>query len=282
LSSLLNAVMTWLAVGDVGLAEVPAGIPHVAEPATAPAPRPLRILLAEDNVVNQKLALRLLEKMGLAADVVGNGVEALESLGRKEYDVVLMDLHMPEMDGWEATREIRRRWPSGRPQIIAVTADAMAGEAERCLGAGSTSFAARWTSSRRGAALTEHDMSESTRPPVDQSVLDKLVADTGGDEHFVIDLIDEYLRDTTELLDAIAVAIDARDATSARRAAHTLKATSGSLGANAVADAARVVEALCNDGRWDRTADSVSRLNDAASAAAIALVHQQSRLGAAR
>ncbi len=98
---------------------------------------PLRVLLAEDNAVNQKLALRLLAQMGYRADVAANGQEALDSLGRQTYDVVLMDVQMPEMDGLEASRQINRRWTqSERPRIVAMTANAMQGDRERCLEAG--------------------------------------------------------------------------------------------------------------------------------------------------
>jgi signal transduction histidine kinase/DNA-binding response OmpR family regulator len=98
---------------------------------------PLRILLAEDNVVNQKLALRLLQQMGYRADVASNGIEAIECIERQPYDVVLMDVQMPEMDGLEASRRIVARWPPGkRPRIVAMTANAMAGDREDCLAAG--------------------------------------------------------------------------------------------------------------------------------------------------
>jgi signal transduction histidine kinase/CheY-like chemotaxis protein len=98
---------------------------------------PLRILLAEDNVVNQKLALRLLQQMGYRADLASNGIEAIESLARQTYDLVLMDVQMPEMDGLEATRRIVQRWPAGeRPRIVAMTANAMQGDREACLAAG--------------------------------------------------------------------------------------------------------------------------------------------------
>jgi len=98
---------------------------------------PLRILLAEDNAVNQKLALRLLQQMGYRADVAGNGIEAIESLDRQVYDLVLMDVQMPEMDGLEASRRIVGRWPPGqRPRIVAMTANAMQGDREACLAAG--------------------------------------------------------------------------------------------------------------------------------------------------
>jgi PAS domain S-box-containing protein len=98
---------------------------------------PLRILVAEDNAVNQKLALRLLSQMGYQADVAGNGLEVIAALERQQYDVVLMDVQMSELDGLEATRRIRARWPRpGRPRIVAMTANAMQGDRELCLEAG--------------------------------------------------------------------------------------------------------------------------------------------------
>ncbi|HET9668762.1 MAG TPA: GAF domain-containing protein [Casimicrobiaceae bacterium] len=98
---------------------------------------PLRILLAEDNVVNQKLALRLLQQMGYRADLASNGLEAIESVERQTYDVVLMDVQMPEMDGLEAARQITARWPAAqRPHIVAMTANAMQGDREMCIAAG--------------------------------------------------------------------------------------------------------------------------------------------------
>jgi CheY-like chemotaxis protein len=117
-----------------------------AEPSVAPAARidpgmaarhPLRILLAEDNVVNQKLALRILQQMGYRADLASNGIEAVESVQRQDYDVVLMDVQMPEMDGLDAARQICERWrPGERPRIVAMTANAMQGDRDMCLAAG--------------------------------------------------------------------------------------------------------------------------------------------------
>jgi GAF domain-containing protein/DNA-binding response OmpR family regulator len=101
------------------------------------ARHPLRILLAEDNVVNQKLALRLLSQMGYRADLAANGLEVLQAVRRQPYDVILMDVQMPEMDGLEATRQLCSQIPApGRPRIIAMTANAMQGDREMCLEAG--------------------------------------------------------------------------------------------------------------------------------------------------
>lgn len=113
---------------------------------TAPPPQiddrlgdrfPLRILLAEDNAINQKVALQILRRMGYRADVANNGLEVLEALHRQQYDVVLMDVQMPEMDGLEATRRICQQWePGNRPQIVAMTAGAMEGDRDKCIEAG--------------------------------------------------------------------------------------------------------------------------------------------------
>jgi PAS domain S-box-containing protein len=105
---------------------------------------PLRILLAEDILVNQKIALRLLEQMGYRADVASNGLEAIQSVERQTYDVILMDVQMPEMDGLEASRQICARWPRGqRPTIIAMTANAMQGDREMCLEAGMDDYVSK-------------------------------------------------------------------------------------------------------------------------------------------
>jgi signal transduction histidine kinase/ActR/RegA family two-component response regulator len=134
----------------------------VVDPAMAER-HPLRILLAEDNVVNQKLALRLLQQMGYRADLAGNGVEAIERIEREPYDVVLMDVQMPEMDGLEASRRITARWPVGqRPHIVAMTANAMQGDREECLAAGMDDYV---TKPIRVDALVQALISVGARQP---------------------------------------------------------------------------------------------------------------------
>jgi CheY-like chemotaxis protein len=134
-SQLFDTLIGLLGDGDV---PKPAAVPVKPRiDADMAKHHPLRILLAEDNVVNQKLAMRLLQQMGYRADLASNGIEAIECVARQTYDVILMDVQMPEMDGLEATRRITTRWPEDkRPRIIAMTANAMQGDREECMAAG--------------------------------------------------------------------------------------------------------------------------------------------------
>lgn len=105
---------------------------------------PLRLLMADDNRVNQKVGSSFLEKLGYWAEMVGNGLEVLQALERQPYDIIFLDVQMPEMDGYEAARQLRRRWPNAeRPRIIAMTGNAMLGDGERCLEAGMDDYIAK-------------------------------------------------------------------------------------------------------------------------------------------
>jgi CheY-like chemotaxis protein len=132
-SDLLDSIMTALG----------ASVAHRARAGQEVDPgglRPLRILLAEDNAVNQKLALRLLAQLSYQADVVEDGLQAIGALEDDTYDVVLMDVQMPELDGISATRRIRSQWPERPLWIVAMTANAMAGDREACLAAGMNDY----------------------------------------------------------------------------------------------------------------------------------------------
>jgi CheY-like chemotaxis protein len=208
---------------------------------------PLRILVAEDNKVNQQLALQLLERMGYRADVAANGLEAIASLYRQHYDVVFMDVHMPEMDGLTATQRICEEWPlTSRPRIIAMTANAMQGDREKCLSAGMDDYISKpirveelvrslnqcqsVLDNRQEQAPVAHR--PSLNPPLDTEVLQTFRQTMGENaEAFLTQLIDIYLEEAPDLLQAISAAITQTDASAMQRAAHTLKSSSASLGA---------------------------------------------------
>ncbi len=140
-SALLDTLVTVLAGRAVAVPVRSADRPSL-DPEMA-AGHPLRILLAEDNPVNQKLAIRLLRQLGYAADLATNGVEVLEALEQATYDVVLMDVQMPELDGLEATRRIRARWQDDGPRVVAMTANAMAEDRQACLEAGMDDYVSK-------------------------------------------------------------------------------------------------------------------------------------------
>jgi CheY-like chemotaxis protein len=136
----LHAVM----VGLLGGTQTPRPVPAPKLDPEMASRLPLRILIAEDDVVNQKVALHLLGRLGYRADVAANGLEAVDAVQRQPYDVVLMDMQMPEMDGLEATRTIRRQLGAGRqPRIVAITANARPEDRQACFDAGMDDFASK-------------------------------------------------------------------------------------------------------------------------------------------
>jgi signal transduction histidine kinase/DNA-binding response OmpR family regulator len=216
---------------------------------------PLRILLAEDNAVNRKVALALLDRLGYQADVAGNGIEALAALERQPYDVVLMDVQMPEMDGLDATRRIRERWPpETRPRIVALTANALVEDREACFAAGMDDYVAKPI---RPEALAE--ALRQVRPPVDPAkgdnapespepalVLEAAALDSlrelGGDD-FLAEVIDAFQADAPDLMASLRRSLDHGDTDELRRSAHTLKSNGATLGAERFAELCRDLEA---------------------------------------
>jgi PAS domain S-box-containing protein len=247
---------------------------------------PLRILLAEDNVVNQQLALLLLKKLGYRADVTADGLEALQALEREPYDVVLMDVQMPKMDGLEATRHIHQRWPKGRrPHVIAATANAMQEEREACLAAGMDDYLAKPIHLEElAAALRRCRPHVAPRPPAAAGVLhppalERLMQTIGNDRGLLATLIDTFLRGVPQLVDGARQGLQRGQADEVRRAAHTLKSNGATFGAMRLSELSRELEALARSGILEGTADLLARIEGEYESVRIALeaVREMSR-----
>jgi CheY-like chemotaxis protein/HPt (histidine-containing phosphotransfer) domain-containing protein len=237
---------------------------------------PLRLLLAKDNIVNQKVALLTLGRLGYRADVAGNGLEVLEALARQDYDVILMDVQMPELDGLETTRRICQDWaPTERPRIIAMTANAMQGDRELCLTAGMDDYISKpirtedliraLERSVPAARLPRETARVSAPEPapriLDRGVLTRLQADLGGNDTAIVDeLIDLFLADTPQLLVEMQKALADGATNVVQRAAHTLKSSSAGLGAHALATHCSALEQLAHDGRLDGANDYLEQI----------------------
>jgi len=264
---------------------------------------PLRILLTDDNIINQKVALRLLQQLGYKADTANNGLEAIRALERQPYDIILMDVQMPEMDGLEATRRIRQRQQAPGPSphfgqpiaIIAMTANAMQGDREKCLAAGMDDYlpkpirpeglqtvlhrnAARladstqpaeakssdsFPASAEGASCAAPDLTlmpatvaasgtavlES--PPVD---LERLNEFAGGNSENFNELVTLYVKQTSEQLGQIRVALGEPDAERASRLAHSCAGASATCGMIAIVPLLRQVEHAAGEGKVQEAA----------------------------
>jgi CheY-like chemotaxis protein/HPt (histidine-containing phosphotransfer) domain-containing protein len=230
---------------------------------------PLQILVADDNAVNQQLALALLGKMGYGADVVTNGAEVLEAFARRPYDVVLMDVEMPVMDGLEASRRINREWPAERrPRIIAMTANAMQGDRETCLAAGMDDYLSKPIRREElAAALARsepHAISADDSPPAEEAGdtdpvnLAQLEAAVD-DPAFVRELISTFLNDAPGLVGALRSSLEQRNLEELRRAAHTLKSNGKTFGATTLAVLSEELERSAQTGALAGAAELVSR-----------------------
>jgi signal transduction histidine kinase/HPt (histidine-containing phosphotransfer) domain-containing protein/ActR/RegA family two-component response regulator len=211
------------------------------------ARHPLRILVAEDHPLNRQVMLGLLEHLGYGADIAGNGGEALEALARQGYDVVLMDVQMPEMDGLETTRRIRRQLPADRqPRIFALTAHAMSGDRERCLEAGMDGYLSKPVQiADLAAVLAAAVPPVETLPPdpLDRQILDLLHGlPAAGGESFLSTVIRSFLVSSADDLATVRRCAEEGRWPEAARAAHRLKGSSATLGAARVAAACAAIE----------------------------------------
>jgi signal transduction histidine kinase/DNA-binding response OmpR family regulator len=223
-----------------------------------------RILLAEDNVVNQKVALRLLENLDYRVEVVTDGRAAVAAWQSGKFDLILMDCQMPQMDGYEATREIRRLEDGKcRIPIVALTAHAMKGDEEKCRAAGMDEYLSKpidrikldtclqgllLSTNSTSLSLASQDTSaalESTKYPVDWQAL---LASVDGDEAFVRDLIDAFITTADRELAGVAAALRTGNADSLRESAHVLKGASANMRASGVTAAAAGLESVAGSG----------------------------------
>ncbi len=268
-SQLYNALLQVLTAGKAReeTAEV--------APAGKYAMSSLRILLAEDNAMNRKVALGFLKRLCYSADVASNGLEALEALEQQPYDVVLMDVQMPELDGLDASRRICEQWPpESRPQIIAMTANALPEDREACFSAGMNDYVAKPIRAEelaaalkraqplrnRDAGLGEsvHAGSPTREVSLEAAALQNL-RDIGGVD-FLIEVVDVFLADAPALITSLRSSLERRDTEELRRAAHTLKSNGATLGAMVFADLCRTVEQHAKDGRLDGVSQLVDQI----------------------
>jgi len=255
-------------------------------PADLASHHPLRILLAEDNAVNQKLALKLLERMGYRADLAANGVEVLDALERQSYDLVLMDVHMPEMDGLTASREICQRYaPADRPRLVAMTASAMAGDQEQCLAAGMDDYIAKPVRLEElVTALQADDMAHHTASPVSPAedtaasppadgyglpILNRdalamtLEAVGATTAEMLTTLIDLYVEEGSKLLQQLQQAAVQGDHDQIGHGTHTLKSSSASLGGTRLADLCQQLEHRIANGDTSQLQEWVAQIQTA-------------------
>lgn len=266
-----------------------------------------RVLLVEDHPVNQKVAQKLLERLGLSVDVAENGEVALDKLGRQAYAMVLMDCQMPVLDGYSATRRLREiESEQGKPRmpVIAMTAHAMSGDRERCLQAGMDDYLSkpldrqlleqtltRWLQqspyaaddAASAAAAPSAPGPEAPKPAMNISpppdTLDTAtlvdLEDIMGDE--LATLVDAYLRDGETRMQNLREAAARGDSAEVGKLAHSLKSSSANLGAMPLSTRARQVEEAARNGTLANPADSVAALEKLYANAAAALRQRYKR-----
>jgi signal transduction histidine kinase/CheY-like chemotaxis protein len=249
---------------------VPEAPQAMAPPRFAGFEAPVRranVLLAEDNVVNQRVAVGLLTRRGHTVTVANNGRETLAALEHDTFDLVLMDVQMPEMGGLEATAEIRQREQKtgGHLRIVAMTAHVMTGDRERCLAAGMDGYLSKPIDRQMLFAVVEQGESGTAAPAQAPAVasLDRaaMMRRLGGDLELLADVTNLFLEDCPVRVAAIKAAIDARDADGLRMAAHALKGVAANLSATGLFEASQILERLGAESRLEPAEAAWRRLS---------------------
>jgi CheY-like chemotaxis protein len=234
------------APGNLPAAE---GRPATERPVNGQAPRQgLHVLLAEDNAINQRLVVRLLQKQGHEVAVVNNGLAVLAALQEKSFDVVLLDVQMPELGGFEVTARLREqeRGTGRHLPIIALTAHALKGDRERCLAAGMDGYVSKPV---KGQQLLRAiaDVLRGVAPVVPER--EALLARLDGDENLLRELAGMFLEDYPRLLEETHAALTASDASRLERTAHKLQGAVRNFSRGPAVEAAQQLETLAREGR---------------------------------
>jgi CheY-like chemotaxis protein len=253
-SQLYDVIIGVFDAGKSGIQkEKPGASPRTTDPGTVPS---LHLLVAEDNLINQKVALRMLERLGYRADVAGNGLEAVEAVRRQKYDLVFMDVQMPEMDGYEATAQIRRLEGTSRhTTIIAMTANALQGDREKCLAAGMDGYIAKpIRQNDLVSALKEHPSEvtgarmsaregKASSDLLDESILTDLRELAGPEDPDLVEqLLGMFIADTPRSIEQMTAGAVSGDWEVVRKAAHKLKGTCKQLGIIGMVDLCQRLE----------------------------------------
>jgi len=222
---------------------------------------PLKILIAEDNIINQKIALRILAQMGYIADVASDGLEVLECLSRQHYDIVLMDVQMPKLDGIQTTGKILEKWiPAERPKIVAMTANATQGDMEKCLYAGMDDFISKPILSEELKSMLEKwgsnpitkvtgALTYNNDDLIDFNTVENLKQITGiYNTSFIEEVVNLYSKQTPQLISDIKQYWKNNEIQKIILAVHNLKGSSINMGAKMIQELSKNIEAKCRKG----------------------------------
>jgi len=258
---------------------------------------PLRILLVEDHVINQRMIKMMLQRMGYQPDVANNGLKALSALRHQPYDVVLMDVQMPEMDGLTATEIIYQEWtPDTRPRIIALTASAMWGERDRCLASGMDDYLTKPIRIQElmqvlkkcqplitdKKIMKQLENQETINNPIHSTALYEILQMASFNSsidglEFLFETIDCYLEDTPRLLQDIHFYLDQANYKALRRVAHTLSSTSATLGAVNLATLCTKLEIMMVNKEFPKAAAQIDVIEEEYQQVQIALENEREK-----